>query len=511
MTEGSIENLMKKRLHRTLFALSLAATALAPHCAAADGSQLKTFDYPRGVKYHPGDTIRDPHRNPEFVVRVRTPSGAWQDLYEHRVDVDWNNPQGATLVRFDFQGKVELAIQRSYAGFAKVAVRPAALGIAPRVEDETVYITLDRPGNFSVEFDNDKHHNLHVFAGAIEQAPKTGAPNVVVFGPGVHRPPGNAKVFSFQSGQTVLIDGAAVLDAGISLDNVHDVTIKGHGLIERPTGDVRMTNAADHDNSPESHIDGSAAIGIRNSRNIRIEGLTIINPPGVSLGCMQSSGVTISDVKAFSAGPWADGIDIYSCQDVDIDRVFLRVADDCFALYNHRWDLHGDIRRVRVTNSTCWADVAHAMYMGLFGNKDKPEVTEDIVFRNIDVLEINETQPRFQGVMAINSNNSTVVRNVLFEDIRVDHMVEGKLFNFAVIGDDRFSMSPGGGISNLTLRNITYTGRGVAGPSVIQGYDAARAVRGVMLENVRIGGKKLSGPDPQLLQVGPHATGIQFR
>jgi hypothetical protein len=491
-----------------LLACTLALVAAA---AAAAAPALKTYDYPRPVRYQPGDTVRDTHRNPEFVVRVRTSSGVWQDLYEHRVDVDWNDPHSATLVRFDFQGKVELAIQRSYAGFSRVAVRPAHLGLTPRIDDDTVYITLDSPANFSVEFDGDKHHNLHVFAGAIEPVPKADAPGVVVFGPGVHRPPGGAKVFSFQSGQTVLIDGGAVLDAGISLDKVHDVTIKGHGLIERPTGDVRMTTTADHDNASDTHIDGSAAIGIRDSRNIRIEGLTIIDPPGVSLGCMQSSGVRIVDVKAFSAGPWADGIDIYSCEDVAIDRVFLRVADDCFALYNQRWDLRGDVRHVRVENSTCWADVAHAMYMGLFGSKDRPEVTEDIVFRNIDVLEINETQPRFQGVMAINANNATIVRNVLLEDIRVDHMIEGKLFNFAVIGDDRFSLSPGGGIADVTLRNVAYSGKGVAGPSIIQGYDAARGVRGITLDNVRVGGKRLTGPDPALLQVGPYATGIRFR
>jgi hypothetical protein len=501
---------MAKALYSLVCTLLLAA---ASNAGAAPGgaSVLKTYDYPRPVRYHPGDTIRDLHRNPDFVVRVRTPSGTWQDLYEHRVDVDWNNPQSATMVRFDFQGRVELAIQRSYAGFSKVAVRPVSLGIQPRVADDTVYLTLERPANFSVEFDGDKHHNLHVFAGAIEQQPKTAAPGVIVFGPGVHRPPDGAKVFSFESGQTVLLDGAAVLDAGIMLDNVHDVTIKGHGLIERPTGDVRMTNTADHDNQPENHIDGSAAIGIRNSRNIVIDGPTIINPPGVSIGCMQSSGVRISDVKAFSAGPWADGIDIYSCQNVDIDKVFLRVADDCFALYNQRWDFRGDVRKVRVTNSTCWADVAHAMYMGLFGSKDRPEVTEDIVFKNIDVLEINETQPRFQGVMAINSNNSTIVRKVLFEDIRVDHMIEGKLFNFAVIGDDRFSLSPGGGIADVTLRNIDYTGKGVANPSTVMGYDEARGVRGLTLENVRIGGEKLTAPSPDLLLIGPHASGIQFR
>src|SRR5437868_2921858 len=93
------------------------ACMLAILAAAAVGAApaLKTYDYPRPVRYRPGDTVRDTHRNPEFVVRVRTPSGAWQDLYEHRVDVDWNDPHSATLVRFDFEGKVELAIQRSYA------------------------------------------------------------------------------------------------------------------------------------------------------------------------------------------------------------------------------------------------------------------------------------------------------------------------------------------------------------------------------------------------------------
>jgi hypothetical protein len=498
-------------MRRFAYLLLALAAAIGVRANAAPASQLQTFDYPRGVKYHPGDKLRDPHRNPEFVVRVRTPQGSWQDLFEHRVRVDWNNPQDATLVRFDFQGRVELAVQRSYDSFSKVIVRPASAGIKPRIVGDTVYLTLDKPVNLSVEFDGDKHHNLHVFAGAISREPVASGPNVLVFGPGVHRPQNGAKLFSFQSGQTVLIDGGAVLDAGISLDNVHDVTIKGHGVIEQPEHDVRMNTTVDHDNAPDSHIDGSAAIGIRKSHNIRIEGISILNPPGVSLACMQSNAVTISDVKAFSAGPWADGIDVYSCQDVHIDRVFLRPSDDCFALYNHRWDLHGDVRNIRVTNSTCWADVAHAMYMGLFGDMDKPEVTEDIVFKNIDVLEINETQSRFQGVMAINANNSTVVRKVLFEDIRVDHMIEGKLFNFAVIGDDRFSQSPGGGIQDVTLRNVSYTGKGVSGPSVIQGYDAARPVRGIALENVRIGGKKLLRPESDLLRIGPYSDDVWFR
>src|SRR5262249_46303111 len=158
-------------------------------------------------------------------------------------------------------------------------------GVRSRIVGDTVYLTLEHPANLSVEFDGDKHHNLHIFAGAIVPAPPAGT-DVVIFGPGVHRPQPPNPVFTFQSGQTVWSDGAAVLEAGISLDSVHDVTVKGHGLIERPTADTRMTNTAEHDNRPDAHIDGSAAIAIRNSSHIRIEGLTVINPPGVSVGCM---------------------------------------------------------------------------------------------------------------------------------------------------------------------------------------------------------------------------------
>lgn len=375
--------------HKLVASLLAALSWVLVLAQAALAAELRTYDYPRLVRYQPGDQIRDTHRNTDFVVRVRTPGGAWQDLFEHRVEVDWNNPQSATLVRFDFSGRVEVAIQKGYSRFSTVAVRPASAGVKAKVVGDTAYLTLDKPANLSIEFDGDKHHNLHLFAAAIPAEPQAGDPDVVVFGPGLHKPPEGAKVFAFKSGQTVLIDGAAVLEAGILLEDVEDVTIKGHGIIERAVSDVRMTTTAASDNSRERHIDGSVAIGIRNSRRVRIEGLSILNPPGALIGCMQSQDVSLVDVKGFTGGPWADGIDIYSCQGVDIDRAFLRVSDDCFALYNHRWNLAGDVRNVRVTNSTCWADVAHAMYMGLFGDKDMPEVTENVLFKNIDVLEIN--------------------------------------------------------------------------------------------------------------------------
>ena len=67
--------------------------------------------------------------------------------------------------------------------------------------------------------------------------------------------------------------------------------------------------------------------------------------------------------------------------------------------------------------------------MGVFGNVKQPEAIEDVVFSNLDVLEINESQPAYQGVLAIAAGSGTVVRNITFADIRVDHILEGKLLN----------------------------------------------------------------------------------
>lgn len=44
--------------------------------------------------------------NDDFTVRVRFPGGEWQDLYEYRIRVDWDRPQDASLVYFDFTGAV---------------------------------------------------------------------------------------------------------------------------------------------------------------------------------------------------------------------------------------------------------------------------------------------------------------------------------------------------------------------------------------------------------------------
>ena len=469
------------RLGAATSAALLALATWPGPARAAEPSALKVYANPAPLQYS--------HHNDDFTVRVRQPGGPWRDLYEYNVQLDLDKPQDASVVQFDFEGRVEVAIQKNNGVFSKVEVRPAAAGIKPRSADGLVYLTLDRPANLSVEFDGDRLHNLHVLAGrAVEDRPAAG-PDVVIYEPGLHTPSDGSTFFPVRSGQTIYVAGGAVLQGTFRLDGVENVRIFGHGIVDRPRDQLT----------------------VRRSRNVAVEGLTFLDPLHGTLACSQSSHVQFRDVKMFSAGQWSDGINVFACQDVAVDRAFIRTSDDSIAVYATRAGAVGDTRDVKVSNSTFWPDVAHAMFVGLHGNTDAPNVIENVAFSNIDVLELDEDEPEYEGAMAISAGDSNLVRNVSFSDIRVDHIQEGKLLNVRVVYNAKYGTSPGAGVEGVTFKDVSFTGRGSPSASLVAGYDAQRRVRKVVFDNVVIGGRKLTAPANGVLEVGPFADELTFR
>lgn len=457
-------------------ALLASLTMTAP--ALAQSPQLVTYDAPSEVLYT--------HHNDDFTVRVRLPGGEWQDLYEYEVKVDLDNPQSASMVTFDMGGPIEVAVRKNNGDVRRVEVRPAAAGVKARLVGNTAYFTLRKPANLSVEFDGDRLHNLHVLANALEvEHPGPDDPSVIYFGPGVHKPPAGKNTFSIPSNTTVYIAGGALLRGGLEVRDAQNVRIIGHGIIDRPTRGFLVAT----------------------SRNVTIDGPIVRNPEHYTLLCGQSSGLTVLNLRTFSAGKWTDGIDHMSCSDVRIDRAFLRTSDDSIAIYGHRWDYSGDARNYLVTNSVLWADVAHPINIGLHGNRDTPEVIENIVFRNIDVLGHDEDDRSYQGVMAISNSDNNLVRNVLFEDFRIDGIEEGMLFNIRAVFNEKYSLAPGRGVENVVIRNIRFKG-GDINRSVISGYSAERVVRDVTIDNVTIAGRKLKRGD---IDIGPFTGNIVVR
>ncbi|MCI4588746.1 glycosyl hydrolase family 28 protein [Sphingobium sp. BYY-5] len=458
---------------RLVTAVSLAA--IAPAVAA------------RPIVYdNPPSKALYTYHDDSFTVRVRAPGGKWQDLYEYRVMVDLDNPQPASMVTFGMDGPVEVAVQKNNGDVRRVEIRPGSKGVQARLEGNIAYFTLARPANLSVEFDGDRLHNLHLFANPVEPPlPDRADPNLVYFGPGIHELPEGQTKFPIGSNKTVYVAGGAIVKGQIDISNASNVRLIGHGILEG----------------------GKEGISVLYSRDVTIDGPVVLNPQHYTVMCGQSSGLTIRNLKTFSAGSWTDGLDMMSCSDVTIDDVFLRTSDDAIAIYADRWDYHGDARNYRVTNSTLWADVAHPINIGLHGSKDEPRVIENLTFRNIDILGHDEDDRNYQGAMAITDGDNNLVRNILFEDIRIDSIEEGMLFNFRVVFNEKYSLAPGCGIENVTVRNARFKG-GIVNPAVVAGYAADRAVHNVTIEDFRVGATPLGASD---VEVGAFVKDFRLR
>lgn len=469
--------MMSARRFRTLFFAPLSLVSLPAVAQTADAG-LHLHEPPTGKAFWA-------YLNDDFTVRVRTPGGAWRDLYEYDVKVDLDRPQDASMVFFDIAGPVEVAVKKNNGDARRVEVRPDSAGVRARLAGNTAYFRLDRPANVSVEFDGDRLHNLHLFAAAPEPALPPQGPGVVYFGPGIHPLPEGQKSFRIPSNTTVVLAGGALVQGSIEIRDAENVRIVGHGIIDRP----------------------QQGITIANSRNVTVDGPIVLNPNHYTVLCGQSVGVSIRNLKSFSASSWSDGLDFMSCSDVRVDGVFLRNSDDTIAIYGGRWDYKGDARNYRITNSTLWADIAHPINIGLHGTPGAAEVLEDITFENIDILGHDEDDRDYQGAMAITDGDNNLVRNVRFEDIRIDDIQEGMLFNFRVVFNAKYSHAPGRGIEGVTLRNIRFRGGDINRP-VIAGHSADRRVRGVRIENVTIAGERLRRAD---IDVGPFLDDLTVR
>jgi hypothetical protein len=169
-----------------------------------------------------------------------------------------------------------------------------------------------------------------------------------------------------------------------------------------------------------------------------------------------------------------------------------------------------------VRDTTLWSDVAHPITIGIHGNTPttahpEAEVIERVRFANIDILEHDEDEPEYEGAIGIMAGDDNLMRDVVFDGIRVENIQEGKLFNQHIAYTPKYNTSPGRGIEEVTLRNIAYTGKGSPSASVIYGYDAGRKVSNIVIDNVTVGGRRITGPERNVLEVGPFVEGVTYR
>ncbi len=135
------------------------------------------------------------------------------------------------------------------------------------------------------------------------------------------------------------------------------------------------------------------------SKNVTIDGITVINPRHYTAHAGQSRDLTIKNLKSISCDKWSDGIDMMSCSNVLIDRAFLRTSDDSIAVYAYRrGKYYGDKKNVSRSGTRpygrTWPTREHGHARQ---SRQTRGIREDLVFENIDILNHDEPQIGYQG------------------------------------------------------------------------------------------------------------------
>lgn len=472
-------------LRHFLAALLVASAALSPTSA-------QVSLYPDG---DPGEKVLKKNHN--YAVEVRQlPSGDWQKLNVYSASVDIKKRRNTAFVLFDSSTPVEFRIVNRIAPLDSISIRPSAQGIeGHKLNDSTLTFRAEPGMKLSVETNGDRYQNLHIFINP--PLTETFAPEgndcidwgqtkgdvyrrnarLIYFGPGLHRPKDlpNTRI-RIPSNCTVYLAPGAVVNAQLSVDKAENVRITGRGIICSPC----------------------EAIDVTYSKNVKIDGITVINPGHYTIYGGQSDSLSIHNLKALSGAQWGDGFDLMACSNVSIDSCFLRTSDDCLAFYNHRWSFWGNTHHITVRNTILWADVAHPINIGGHGDDMNPEgeTVSHILYDNIDILECRESQPDYQGCLSIACGDNNTVRDITFRNIRIEDVQLGRLINFCVLYNPKYNRVPGRGIRNILVENVSYSGHKYQlNPSVLKGYSHERALSDVTFRNVRLNGHLLTSLD----------------
>ncbi|TDZ18230.1 hypothetical protein Cob_v008832 [Colletotrichum orbiculare MAFF 240422] len=440
-----------------LLLLLVALTGIS--CAAS----LQTYSIPNPVK-----------QSSSFTVKAREPGGEWQsvstvlvNLHEIKITTGSAQVHPSSLAMFDFDGTVEVLVTYNSGVVSSPRVRPDSYKIKPVTGNNSLSFTFNEPRDIIIQVTESVFDVLHLITNRIAtDVPPSNATDTIYYGPGYHTHNGTLNI---TSGQTLYLAQGAVLNAAVSLDDATSASIRGHGVLYRtPTG----------------------AISAQRSSNITIESVTVINPAHYTVNAAEARDVTVRKLRSFSAVQWGDGIDVYSSKNVLIDGVFLRNSDDCVALYNHRNDWYGDSVNITIQNSALWADVAHAINIGTHGNSISPETMSDISIRNVDIMDHREFQMGYQGAIAINPGDSNLVKDVVIESVRVEDFRMGQLITMMVMYNQKYNTSPGRGISNVTIRDLSYNGVN-ANTAIMTGYNESRGIEFVRFESLTINGLQI--------------------
>lgn len=348
-----------------------------------------------------------------------------------------------------------------------VTVRPLSLGLEAKIDDGKIKISLDKPCKFSVEINGSYENNIVIFAEK-KREPETSGRKIIRF-TGVSE----TEVFDISEDRcTIIIEDDAVITGKLRVHDCEDVIIGGFGKIDM--------EAVDRDTEKTELW---KALELTNCKNVTVQDIRISNSVSWSFRIMGCEDVNVDNVKIIGCRGNSDGIDVCGSRNINVRNIFTRTWDDSFVV--KAFDT-GDCENVTFLDSVLWNDFARPIEVGVELRADN---VRNIKFKNIDIIH----SPTGYPILGIHHGDRAKVRNICFEDIRIEDTPGAQIFDIRMAKAVWNKDPEMGDIDGVHLKNISYIGKpGIEfalSKSRIEGFDEKHCIKNVTLENISILGR----------------------
>ena len=340
-------------------------------------------------------------------------------------------------------------------------IQPVSAGIKAKARKNKLTFKINGPRKLYIQINGNPY--LAVFANPLEsEIPSSDSPGVRFFGPGVH-----------DAGQITLEDNMTIYIAGGALVNGQ---VRGSGKNVRILGRGSM----------------GGNLSVSNCENLTVDGIFMRSTRGWTNTVTNSRNTVYRNVKVFShTGTWGlDGINPVSCKGFLIEDCFIRTRDDCIAVkangHPDNFDLSCRDITVRGCQLVGW-DHADGMTLGFELNGG---TVENIRMTDCDILRARGSgRTGGHAAFSIVCDGPSEVRNITFEDIRVESDIEYKNLEIILTEGERYGNGRMGSVKGIHLKNVHWANAGK--PFTLVGHPT-RFVEDITFEDCYLGGKKIS-------------------
>ncbi|HWH72576.1 MAG TPA: glycosyl hydrolase family 28 protein, partial [Candidatus Sulfotelmatobacter sp.] len=376
---------------------ALAVALLALFTQAGGAAEIRAHPAPAGEPLSTNFTVTVGNLNvPVYVAKVAPKDPVLRFKSVDEVATSGTYFEKAAFASVDFAGSIEVSISCPET-ITSAKLLPSRLGIRPVISGNRLSFKLSDPGLLTIEVNGDWVHSLHLFANALEtEVPKTNAPNVIFFGPGIHE----LDELRVTSGKTVYLADGAILRGKPTLHHRPTVSLVGDNITLRGRGIIDGSLCPIHTQN----------LLFLHGTNLVVDGIILRDSSVWTVPVRECQKVRITNLKLFGSRANSDGIDICNSRDVEVSNCFLRTLDDLVVVKTDKGQ--GPAENIRVKNCVLWNEVAHALSIGA----ELREPVSNVRFSNCDVIHDKGRE----WTLRVFQCDSALISNIAFEDIRVE-------------------------------------------------------------------------------------------